>query len=1035
MTISTLRHHAQTSAPYLMPVLIIAAMVFAACQHDYEDGDMSNARKVYSYDNRLSAIAADGDGYWIGSEDGGICHVCGEKRQFFTTPLGRVYDIVRDADDSTCIWIGSRNAGVQQWRISGDTLVHVRTYNMAGKGSKYSPYDLQMAAGRIYAATSQGIFMVPLKSDTASTIIPLHGSNVKKPFSPNPVTHLTAIGNRWLYAAGDSGLLCYDIQRQQYRILRQSERPHYVAAYHDTLYVLTDKALLKETTGGQIVDKKELDFHARAFYKQGNVNIFLTPKSVYMSYDLENFKKLGLWSGINSGAYNLMLPDDGRGFAVVLAGSDECHLPHHFNLESHGTGQQLIAADGATIYFIDEEGHIYRANDGEKKARILCQLPDNQRPVMLAALDGEIYYVTADNGLYRLKLYSMSAANQLFASPKLLMRIRTHATAIHAEENKKLILVGVQDELIRYNAETDVADSVKSMHGKYITQFYSPLGSEDIYVSTLNDGIFVYNDNTLKQVPGTANYSQIEGISMRGSYDPHLFILTNHKLLRYGGDSIVTHGDMQLAFANDSTIYTLPPQGLHRYSYSNGHFHDDGVSYADINFVPSATLAMEKRLYLGSELGTAVLTPGKDVSLEWMSFSRAWVSIWYILGGLLIVAVVVFQFILVRRNRHRGDMKQLALQVEDLNYRMRGLKLMEGYLTEEQAQWLDKIIEQLANVDVNTRNWRKAYDTLARLSGEVSSLNRDAALQLVKALENQMKEILHLNCYDSDRLIKASTKAHESGVVDNITRQFVENKQWLDRVKEISAKIRHYESGVEGALRLKGVDDEIIDALSGWRKMLFEKPLDDVERDIEAMAKMYTHIYSDESMTLITEYMDAREQYLAKRKTYAYVAGIILEQLRALHAGAEDMDRSELLKELNPIERQVQQINTLHHLRKCMRAFAEDGDTSKENVANIGKYIDRFYTLFKQADPEVVNDILRFPTADNQQVKVLVLLIADKKVKRTLLPGMLGLYGNLNPVVSRLYHGKIGENLEKLNNYCLKHPTSLTYYILQLEKS
>lgn len=1034
MSISTLRKQAQTSAPYLLPVLLIAAIVFAACQRDDDDGDISNASKVYSYDNRLSAISAEGCGYWIGSEVGGICHVCGEKRQFFTTPLGRVYDVVRDTDDSTSIWIGSRNAGVQQWRIEGDTLVHVRTYNMPGKGSKYSPYDLQMVAGRIYAATSQGVFVVPEKGDTATNIIPLHGSIIKKPYSPNPVTHLTTVDDRWLYASSDSGLLRYDIRQRKFSIIRQPERTHYVTAYRDTLYVLTDHALMKETADGRVISKVDLDFHARAFYKHGDVNIFLTPKSVYMSYNLTDFKKLDLWSGVNPGAYNLLLPDDGRGFAVVLAGSDECHLPHHFNLESHGTGQQLIAADGATLYFIDEEGFVYRANGGEKKARILCQLPDNQRPVMLAALDGEIYYVTADNGLYRLKLYTMSAANQLFARPRLLLRVRTHATAIHAMESRKTILVGVQDELITYNAETGATDSVRAMHGKYITQFYSPKGSDDIYVSTLNDGIFVYNDNALKQVPGTASLSQIQGISMRGSYDPHLFILTNHKLFRYGGDSIAIHGDMQLAYADDSTIYTLPPQGLHRYRYAGGRFFDEGVSYADINFQPLASIAMDKRLYLGSELGTAVLTPGKKGSLEWMRFSRAWVSIWYVLGSLLIVSVLVLQFVFVRRNRHRGDMKQLALQVDDLNQRMRGLELMEGHLTDKQAEWLDNIIQQLAKVDVNTKDWRKAYDTLARLSVEVSSLNRDAALQIVKALESQMKEILLLNCYDSNRLIKASTEAHESGVVDNITQQFVKNKQWLDRVKNVQAKVRHYQSGMEGALRLKGVDDAIIDALAGWNKTLFEKPLGDVEKDVNMLENLYTHLYSDEAMGLINAYMDTREQYLAKRRTYAYVAGILLEQLKTLHVKAGQMDRAELLRELSPIERQVQQISTLHHLRKCMRAYAENDDTGKENVANIAKYIDRFYTLFKQADPEVVDDILRFPTADNQQVKVLVLLIADKKVKRTLLPGMLGLYGNLNPVVSRLYHGKIGENLEKLNNYCLKHPTSLTYYILQLEK-
>jgi len=62
------------------------------------------------------------------------------------------------------------------------------------------------------------------------------------------------------------------------------------------------------------------------------------------------------------------------------------------------------------------------------------------------------------------------------------------------------------------------------------------------------------------------------------------------------------------------------------------------------------------------------------------------------------------------------------------------------------------------------------------------------------------------------------------------------------------------------------------------------------------------------------------------------------------------------------------------------------------------------------------------------------LLLAMPKVKRTLLPGMLGMYGNLNPVVSRLYHSKIGDNREALETYCTRCPASIVHYILKLSE-
>lgn len=1018
--------------PRLWPQAFAAAALLllpVACQR--QENELMNARKVYSYENRLSSISAGTDGYWIGSENGGLCHVRGQGRRIFHTPLGRIYDVVSDDADSSCLWIGSRNAGVQLWKIDGDTLIHLRTVSMRGKGAKYSPYDLVKAAGRLYAATSQGVFVVPAGGDTATSLRPMLAGQGASSVAPDPVWHLASLGDRFLYAVGDSGLVRYDLRRHVRTVLRQDNRINFVGVCGGRLYVLADNKLLLENVDGRVLHEYLLDFSAVSFYKHGGTAMFLTPKAVYMTHDLKAFKKIGLWSGLNPGAYNLALPDDGHGFAVVLAGSDECHLPHHFNLHGQGNGQQLIAADGTTLYLLDEDGFLYRAHDGETKAKALCQLPESQRPVLMTALDGVLYYVTSDNAFYRMRLYDLTLANQILARPKLLFKNRTHATAIHALPRRGKILLGVQDELLRIDAATGRVDSLGALHGKYVTQLYSPSGSDDIYVSTLNDGIFVYNDGSLRRVPGTGRLPLVQGVSLCGSYDPRLFILTGHKLMRYGGDSIRTNGDLELCFANDTTVVTLPQHGIRRYAFRNGRFADRGVEFADINFIPRASVAVGKNIYLGSELGTAVLSLGKG-GLEWISFSKTWVNIWYVVGVLVLVLAVALQIVLVRRNRHRGDMKQLKLQKDDLNLRMRGLKLMKGHLTAEQTRWLDDISGQLGKMDVNTKHWRKDYDTLARLSDEVSRLNRDAALQIVKALESQMKEILRLNCHDGEALIKASAQAHESGVVDNITRQFVENQQWLDRVGAVTAKIRHYEVEMEGALRIKGVDDQIIDTLGSWKKIMLEQPLDAVESNLEEFGKRYEQIYSDESLRLIDDYMDNREQYLAKRKTYAHVAAVLLGRLQALRAEAPTADRALLLRELAPIELQVRQISTLHHLRKCMKAYAEGGDQGKENVAEIERSISKFYLLFQQADPEVVNDILRFASPDNQQVKVLVLLIADKKVKRTLLPGMLGLYGNLNPVVSRLYHGKIGDNLDNLNNYCKKHPASMTYYIVQL---
>ena len=79
-----------------------------------------------------------------------------------------------------------------------------------------------------------------------------------------------------------------------------------------------------------------------------------------------------------------------------------------------------------------------------------------------------------------------------------------------------------------------------------------------------------------------------------------------------------------------------------------------------------------------------------------------------------------------------------------------------------------------------------------------------------------------------------------------------------------------------------------------------------------------------------------------------------------------------------------------------------------------------------------MNSILKFNGFDNQQAKVLMLLIADAKVKRTAVPGMLRVVGNLNPVISRLLKNKIKPSEDEIRQYVERHPASLASYILRL---
>jgi hypothetical protein len=105
---------------------------------------------------------------------------------------------------------------------------------------------------------------------------------------------------------------------------------------------------------------------------------------------------------------------------------------------------------------------------------------------------------------------------------------------------------------------------------------------------------------------------------------------------------------------------------------------------------------------------------------------------------------------------------------------------------------------------------------------------------------------------------------------------------------------------------------------------------------------------------------------------------------------------------------------------------------TRDITSRIASNIILLYESFLKTDKEVIENILHFNGHNNQQIKVLLLLLANPKVKRTLLPGMIGVLGNLNPVISRIYHSKIKENITSLKTYCDTNPYTLVYYIIKI---
>ena len=186
------------------------------------------------------------------------------------------------------------------------------------------------------------------------------------------------------------------------------------------------------------------------------------------------------------------------------------------------------------------------------------------------------------------------------------------------------------------------------------------------------------------------------------------------------------------------------------------------------------------------------------------------------------------------------------------------------------------------------------------------------------------------------------------------------------------------------------------------------------------------------------------------------VKSSLLSAIERLRVEAAEMSRPELLQKLKFFEALVGEIEVRARLQEVMERYkaireevvkanekrvnrkfdmqleVEIGDNTTAESEEIEHLIASFYSLLTFTDAEVVNRVLNFTNFTHQQARVLALLIANPKEKRALLPGMLGMYGNLNPVISRLVNSKIKPNEAWLKAYLQTHTWSMAHYIESL---
>lgn len=1020
----------------------------------------SLSEREFHYDERLSTLSIDKKGYWIGGETGVVWHIEGQDRKRFYTGLDRIYDIRRDPIKSNKLWIAARNEGLQLWNLTGDTLIHEATIDIPCKGKRYSPYDIDIVDSSLFIATSQGLFSIPLnyQQQKPKIIYPLQGNCADQEGKPFLVNRLCHNGSHQLFAATQAGMVSVNTASLQSELRHKGENIRSVEIYDGMLYVLSDKQLTIENPDGTDSRSYPLPQSVLSFYKAGPTFYFISSSSILLSDNLERFATIPLRNNVPDNPHKIAIPDDGNGFSVLLTKNAVWRIPHHLGF--FNANPPVIAACSAdnNFIYVNNRHELFRQKDGEQVATKIYDFENDELPKEMYAEGDDIYYYNANNQLYRLSLGNHYLLNQLFKRPQVLAQPKTRITSMALQASQNRILLGVQDYLLSIDLNNGKTDTVNALSNKYITAFHQPQNSKKTYIATLNHGVFVEDNKQIQSVAGTSNKVFISSLLTHGQSKSRLLLLTNHHLQIEGYDSVRADGCSRMFCVNDSIIYTIAESGVHKYKIKKEHLIDCGYLFADIHFNAQAGFVHNNTLYIGSDLGVLQLKPGKEEAAEWITFDDE-------VPSLQLISIIIFTIssiiciALFSYRRHRTlTYRQLQMSKDDLHSRLSALDTLKNRLTETERNTIDSINNEIDSINISSQSLRTSNEQFTKLSARITRLNRDTALQMVKYLNEQIKRIRQFDVYERDTMIHNSEEARNTDNIEVIIEQCHRNEVWINHIQELKERLEKFHRATQGTLVLKGLNDGMKERIHRIQNTCRQLPVADIYPDFIAVKTQYENIFTEKGFDVIRNYTADSIRQLQQQEGYEVMTKALSEELEVIEKDIYNRDRIVLLRLLQTIDNRMTQLRQLKKLQQLMKEytsvhesvvqeneerrmkkfnsklFADIESATRDITDRIAEVSDRFFRKFANTDKEICEEVFHFTTASSQQVRVLILLLAMPRVKRTLLPGMLGIYGNLNPVVSRLYHSKIGNNKALLTDYCSQNPASIVYYILKLSE-
>lgn len=1047
--------------------LLLAILIFAGCD---EKTSMHSLGETELYFDEKTTSVSSGEDHtiWVGSETGRLWRVSGNHPEAFDVGTDRIYKVLesRTADGHSILWIGIRNSGLQKWELKGNSLVKLKTYTIPAKGDRYSTYDICQSGDSLFLATTQGMYLLDQNNpnDTLSLLYPSVGE-LTDTYNYSFVTYNICTNHlNKLWAATEHGLLTYDLTNKLTHTELPDQAFNHVSVSKDTLYAVSGNKLYLSEISGEIIRSINLPFSPKVYYQSGGVHYLTDRDNMAISKNLKDFRVVPLRKKMADQCRNVILPDFQKDFSILLMEDAIWRVPKHTGVFSGNDIIKIACNSGEVSYFLTSGNDLYFQNKGESVANPIYTFPLEEQISWMSTDGDKLYYCNSKNEIKELAVSRFLLKNTFFHKPRLIYKSKHKITAAYLKNqgNQTQLFFGIQDGLWVINPETDEVDSVAGFEHRYVTSFFTAPHSKSLYLSTLNSGVYYANrDTAFKYIDHTSEHASIKDLIVTGDYPPQLITLTNHDILSHvTNDSLETRGYHKLIYLNDTLFYAIGDTGIRKIiSDQAGYLHDGGLFYTDIRFNPAAAYVKDQTLFLGSNMGVLRLTPHQEDEARWITFTPGLnVGVKYILLFAALSALFVIYAVFRHYRRKRMNRVQLNNQLNELKACADELMLYYNLSNDHEKAEIDQLRAEIERIDITKQRKKELNQLISSLTSKIILHNREISLRLLKKLETQIAQISNIHAYEQDLLLEESMMILKSDDIDLIRKQVSINESWIQEYNTFRTDRDAIQQQMNGAISIHGLTSCIFELLNKINEDSGHVPLSELQKGLAELKIMLRKIDSPEFTELTESYIQKQTRYLNEREEQNEISELLINELVQIRASLRLSNPYDILRSLNEIHERIEFLRVKDDIGVCIDKYIQGRDqVIHDNDQLINKkfdkdldliitektklYADRIehlivtmYKILHKTDQSVLNDLLKITSYYHQQAKVLALLLVNPRIKRFLIPGMLGVYGNLNPVISRLINSKIKSNEEVLRHYYEEKPLHkvFVYYILKL---